>query len=71
MKYTPIGKTGVHASPLALGVMTFGERDSWKLGGLNQAATKMVGRSIDAGINLFDTADVYDERESEKILGSA
>lgn len=72
MKYTPIGRTGVHASLLALGAMTFGEKDSWKLGGLPQAVVdKMVSRAFDAGINLFDTADVYDEGESEKTLGKA
>jgi aryl-alcohol dehydrogenase-like predicted oxidoreductase len=72
MKYVPIGRTGVHASLLALGAMTFGEKDSWKLGGLNQeTADEMVHLAIDAGINLFDTADVYDEGESEKTLGKA
>ncbi len=72
VKYTPIGRTGVHASLLALGAMTFGEKNAWKLGGLNQeAVSKMVARAIDAGINLFDTADVYDEGESEKTLGEA
>src|SRR5690242_21947542 len=72
MKYTPIGRTGAHASLLALGAMTFGEKNTWKLGGLGQdAVDKMVARAIDSGINLFDTADVYDEGESEKSLGSA
>lgn len=72
MKYTPIGRTGVHASLLALGAMTFGEKNVWKLGGLAQdTVDKMVGRAIDAGVNLFDTADVYDEGESEHALGSA
>ena len=72
MKYTPIGKTGVYASVLSLGAMTFGERNTWKLGGLDQITVdKMVKHAIDAGINLFDTADVYDEGESEKTLGKA
>src|SRR5712692_9224691 len=72
MKYTPIGKTGVYASVLSLGAMTFGEKNSWKLGGLDQITVdKMVKQAIDAGINLFDTADVYDEGESEKTLGKA
>src|SRR6266571_3235875 len=72
MKYTPIGRTGVHASLLALGAMTFGEKNVWKLGGLGQdTVEKLVARAVDAGINLFDTADVYDEGESEKSLGSA
>src|ERR671922_111186 len=72
MKYAPIGRSGAHASLLALGAMTFGERNVWKLGGLKQdIVEKMVSRAVDAGINLFDTADVYDEGESEKSLGSA
>ncbi len=72
MKYTPLGRTGVHVSLLALGAMTFGSKNSWKIGGLSQATVDaMVKRSIDAGVNLFDTADVYDEGESEKALGRA
>jgi aryl-alcohol dehydrogenase-like predicted oxidoreductase len=72
MKYTPLGNTGVDVSVLALGAMTFGSKDAWKLGGLGQEIVdKMVSRSVDAGINFFDTADVYDEGESEKTLGKA
>ncbi|HYS71780.1 MAG TPA: aldo/keto reductase [Thermoplasmata archaeon] len=72
MRYTPLGRTGVHVSLLSLGAMTFGERNAWKLGGLAQdAVDKIVARAIDAGVNLFDTADVYDEGESEKTLGHA
>src|SRR5207245_5989389 len=72
MKYTSLGSTGVDASVLSLGAMTFGSKDAWKLGGLNQdIVDMMVSRAIDAGINLFDTADVYDEGESEKTLGKA
>src|SRR5947199_9267516 len=71
MKYTPVGRTGVHASLLGLGAMTFGEENVWKLGGLGQdTVNKLVTRAIDAGINLLDTADVYDDGESEKSLGS-
>ncbi|HMF30863.1 MAG TPA: aldo/keto reductase [Candidatus Lokiarchaeia archaeon] len=72
MKYTPVGRTGVHASVLALGAMTFGEKNVWNLGGLNQdIVTQMVARAIDAGINFFDTADVYDQGDSEQKLGAA
>ena len=72
MKYTSLGKTGAHVSLLSLGAMTFGDKNSWKIGGLSQdIVNKMVSRAIDAGINLFDTADVYDEGESEKSLGKA
>ena len=72
MKYTPIGRTGAHASLLALGAMTFGEKNTWKLGGLGRdAVDKMVARAIDSGINLFDTADVYGKGVSEEICGQA
>ncbi|MFP3044721.1 MAG: aldo/keto reductase [Thermocladium sp.] len=72
MKYIRIGRTGVLGSVLALGAMTFGEKNVWKLGGVDQElANKMVKRSIDAGINFFDTADVYDEGRSEVLLGRA
>jgi len=72
MKYAPVGRTGVYASVLSLGAMTFGAKNTWKLGGLDQITVdKMVKHAIDAGVNLFDTADVYDEGESEKTLGRA
>ncbi len=72
MKYMSLGRTGVHVSLLALGAMTFGSRNAWKLGGLSRSTEDaMVKRSIDAGVNLFDTADVYDDGESEMALGRA
>ena len=50
--------------------MTFGEKNTWKIGGLDQVTVdKMVKHAVDAGVNLFDTADIYDEGESEKALG--
>ncbi len=72
MRYTSLGTTGVHVSLFALGAMTFGSKNAWKLGGLSQETVDaMVKRSVDAGVNFFDTADVYDEGESEKALGHA
>lgn len=71
MKYRLLGNTGVHVSELCLGAMTFGAR--WEaIGALGQAeADALVGRSIEAGVNFFDTADVYSTGESEEILGRA
>lgn len=71
MKYRLLGSTGVHVSELCLGAMTFGAR--WEaIGTLGQAeADALVGRSIEAGVNFFDTADVYSTGESEEILGRA
>jgi len=74
MKYNRLGRTGLFVSELCLGTMTFGGRgEMWPIiGQLDQAAAATLLRlSIDAGINFFDTADVYSEGESERILGGA
>ena len=69
MKYRPLGNTGVFVSELCLGAMTFGSQ--WEMiGALGQKeADALVHRSLDEGINFFDTADVYSTGESEEILG--
>ena len=69
MKYRPLANTGVFVSELCLGAMTFGSQ--WEvIGALHQKdADEMVHRSLDEGINFFDTADVYSSGESEEILG--
>ena len=71
MKYNRLGSTGVFVSELCLGAMTFGSQ--WEfIGALQQQdADALVNRSIDAGVNFFDTADVYSSGESEEILGRA
>jgi aryl-alcohol dehydrogenase-like predicted oxidoreductase len=63
----PLGRTGIHVSPLCFGTMMFG---AW---GATTAedCTVMVHRALDAGINFFDTADIYAYGESEQILGRA
>jgi aryl-alcohol dehydrogenase-like predicted oxidoreductase len=81
MQYKTLGDTGLMVSTLCLGTMTFGgEQDTamadariWKMiGGTGQAeADALVKASIDAGINFFDTADVYSGGQSEKTLGQA
>ena len=71
MKYRPLGSTGLLVSEIAFGAMTFGD-DPWRLGGLEQAqADRLVSRCLDAGVNLFDTADVYARGEAETLLGRA
>ena len=71
MKYRRLGTTGVYVSELCLGAMTFGTQ--WEMIGAlgQQEADALVGRSLDAGINFFDTADVYSTGDSEEILGRA
>jgi aryl-alcohol dehydrogenase-like predicted oxidoreductase len=73
MQYKPLGRTGLLVSELCFGTMTFGGKGFWEaIGRLPQAAADaLVGRVLDAGINFIDTADVYSEGESEKILGKA
>ena len=74
MKYRVLGDTGVFVSELCLGAMTFGGRGQmWEtIGGLDQAEVDViVGRSLDAGINFIDTANVYSTGESETLLGKA
>jgi aryl-alcohol dehydrogenase-like predicted oxidoreductase len=74
MKYRMLGKTGLAVSELAFGAMTFtaGNTDLasiYKVGA--SLADELVGRALDAGINLFDTADAYAGGESEEMLGTA
>jgi len=74
MKYRQLSDTGVFVSELCLGTMTFGGRGQmWeRIGGLDQPAVDdLVNRALDAGVNFFDTADVYAAGESETMLGKA
>lgn len=71
MKYRRLGTTGLLVSEVSFGAMTFGD-DPWRLGGLEQGqADRLVSRCLEAGVNLFDTADVYARGESETLLGRA
>lgn len=72
MKYRQLADTGVFVSELCLGAMTFGGRGGmWEvIAGLDQAGVDtIVHRSLEAGINFIDTADVYAQGESETLLG--
>jgi aryl-alcohol dehydrogenase-like predicted oxidoreductase len=74
MQYTRLGNSGLIVSRLAFGVMTFGHAQGqmgavWKTG--QEEANALVQRSLDAGINFFDTADMYADGQSEVMLGKA
>ena len=70
MQYTNLGKTGMKVSRLCLGMMSYGAK-SWREWILTEEDAKpFVRRALDAGINFFDTADVYSLGESEKITGN-
>ena len=61
MHYRQLGRSGLRVSVLTLGTMTFGGKGVFaKTGETDLAGAKrLVDRCIEAGINLFDTADVY------------
>jgi len=74
MRYKQFGRTGLLVSELCFGTMTFGGGSGfWRaIGRLSQdAANDLVARVLDAGINFIDTADIYSEGDSERILGKA
>ncbi|MDB5669772.1 MAG: aldo/keto reductase [Alphaproteobacteria bacterium] len=75
MKYAPLGRTGLLVSRLSFGAMTLGAGTELAAGvrnSIDQAeADRIVGQAIDAGINLFDSADTYGMGESEIMLGKA
>ena len=73
MKYRRLGNSGLMVSPLTLGTMTFGGEGFFANAGTTQVdeARELIAQSRDAGVNLFDTADVYSMGNSERILGEA
>jgi aryl-alcohol dehydrogenase-like predicted oxidoreductase len=71
MKYRTLGRTGLKVSELCLGTMTFGQ-NFFNIAVVDQSnAEKMVARALDAGVNFFDTANVYSYGQSEEMLGRA
>jgi aryl-alcohol dehydrogenase-like predicted oxidoreductase len=73
MKYNRLGNTGMFVSEICLGTMTFGGQGMFKAVGEVQQkeATGIVSRSLEAGVNFIDTADIYSDGLSEKITGQA
>jgi 1-deoxyxylulose-5-phosphate synthase len=71
MEYVNLGSTGVKVSRICLGCMTYGSR-KWREWVLEEQESRpLVRQAIEAGINFFDTADVYSLGVSEEILGRA
>ncbi|GAA2530076.1 aldo/keto reductase [Winogradskya humida] len=73
MQYTKLGTTGLDVSPVAIGAMTYGDpgrgHPVWSL---DEAASRpLIRHALDAGINFFDTANMYSYGSSEEILGRA
>jgi 1-deoxyxylulose-5-phosphate synthase len=73
MQYVKLGRTGLDVSRICLGCMSFGEpgagNHEWTLD--EEASRPLLRQAVDAGINFFDTANVYSAGTSEEIVGRA
>lgn len=67
MEYKPLGNTSLRVSELCLGTMVFGETGS--RGADENTSKKLIQQFIAEGGNFIDTADVYTNGKSEKIVG--
>jgi aryl-alcohol dehydrogenase-like predicted oxidoreductase len=74
MEYRQLGKSGLKVSALSFGTATFGGiGEQFKAWGSTEVdeARRMIDICLDAGVNLFDTADIYSGGRSEEVLGKA
>ncbi|MGB7755371.1 MAG: aldo/keto reductase [Salinisphaera sp.] len=73
MEYRQLGNSGLKVSELTLGTMTFGGQGHMaKVGDVDvSGARTMIDKALDAGVNFFDTANMYSGGASEEILGQA
>jgi aryl-alcohol dehydrogenase-like predicted oxidoreductase len=73
MRYVKLGRTGLDVSSICLGCMSYGDpargTHAWALD--EEASRPFLRKAIEAGINFFDTANVYSRGASEEILGRA
>ncbi len=73
MRYRKLGSTGLDVSPICLGCMSYGVSDrgnhEWTLS--EDESRPHIQRAVEAGINFFDTANVYSDGTSEEIVGRA
>lgn len=72
MDYIKFGNTGMMVSPVCLGTMSYGgptKQFPWAL--TEEQSRPFIKTALEAGINFFDTANVYNEGNSEKVLGKA
>jgi aryl-alcohol dehydrogenase (NADP+) len=71
MDYVPLGSTGLKVSRICLGTMTYGSK-KWREWVLDEEESRpFIKRALEAGINFFDTADMYSLGASEEVLGRA
>lgn len=73
MRYNLLGQTGLYVSELCLGTMNFGGKGHWERMGRLQLdeVSAQFKKAFDAGINFFDTANIYSFGESERLTGEA
>ncbi|MEU8235258.1 aldo/keto reductase [Actinoplanes sp. NPDC048967] len=73
MRFIKLGTTGLDVSPIAIGAMTYGDpgrgHPVWSLD--EETSRPLIKHALDAGINFFDTANLYSYGSSEEILGRA
>ena len=73
MKYVKLGSTGLDVSPICVGCMTYGVPDRgahlWTLD--EEQSRPLIRAAVEAGLNFFDTANVYSDGTSEEIVGRA
>ncbi|NHV26723.1 aldo/keto reductase [Burkholderia sp. D-99] len=74
MEYRTLGRSGLKVPVLSFGAGTFGGTgplfSAWGNTGVDEAR-RLIDICLEAGVNLFDTADVYSDGESERVLGAA
>jgi len=71
MDYVNLGSTGLKVSRICLGTMTYGSK-KWREWVLDEEESRpFIKRALEAGINFFDTADMYSAGASEEVLGRA
>src|ERR1700749_1200377 len=74
MEYRQLGKSGLKVPALSFGTGTFGGSNEFfrRWGATDvKEASRLVDICLDAGVNFFDTADIYSQGASEEILGAA
>ena len=71
MQYLNLGRSGLKVSRLCLGTMTYGS-SKWRPWVLDEEASRpLIKQALEAGINFFDTADMYSLGASEEVVGRA
>src|SRR6201995_3055524 len=71
MQHVNLGRTGLKVSRICLGTMTYGS-SKWRAWVLDEEQSRpLIKQALEAGINFFDTADMYSLGKSEEVLGRA